>query len=506
MFCAQCGNESADDAKFCRSCGTSISSESHTSTSTIANNSISNDPVTTAQYADFWRRGAAAIIDLQILGAAGAAVGRLLGTKSDDAQLFGAVVFILLVALHFALLESRDSSTIGKRLLYLSVLRPDGRKLSFARALGRFFGRGISAILLGGGYLMQPFTAKKQALHDMIVDSVVVANRKGREWLVIAAWVFQILLLIAAIAMGGRLYSDGAQAGEILTESDISQLAAASASDLEPYGELARMFSVESDFTDLQRENMVRKIRGQIVGWALQVYEVTKEGDQYVVVTGADGVAEAIVYVTPRNAQDEATMNSLKTGSFIAIKGIISGAVVRSLVIRPAILIEPGNGVSTERVSSPSQLPSAEELARSSIRINPMKGRQYLDVEGGNVTGSCGNSIIRVLGITKAFNNVFMADYDGGRVIIRTDLENELTVNVRDSGALSDFNGIACVPTRSGERLLVWSQCSGSLCGEDFNFNVIDIKNLTYLSPKNELCDAQCASEILGSDLPRELN
>lgn len=155
-----------------------------------------------------------------------------------------------------------------------------------------------------------------------------------------------------------------------------------------------------------------------------------------------------------------------------------------------------------------SNLPTGIELARSSIRISPMQGEKSLSVEGGNVTGSCGNSIIRILGITKAFDNVYITDSDGGKIIIRASASKELTISPSD-GVLSDFNGMACVSSKTGESLLIWSNCSGSACGDNYHFYVIDPNRLTYLAPKkpqNKLCDAECASLVIGSNLPQEIN
>jgi uncharacterized RDD family membrane protein YckC len=58
----------------------------------------------------------------------------------------------------------------------LSVRRvPKGRSplrsFSFARASGRYFGKIIFV-----GFIMVAFTAKKQALHDMIAGCLVVRN------------------------------------------------------------------------------------------------------------------------------------------------------------------------------------------------------------------------------------------------------------------------------------------------------------------------------------------
>jgi len=54
------------------------------------------------------------------------------------------------------------------------VVDLNGSRMSFARATGRHFAKYISAFLLGIGFIMAAFTEKKQALHDMIAETLVI--------------------------------------------------------------------------------------------------------------------------------------------------------------------------------------------------------------------------------------------------------------------------------------------------------------------------------------------
>ncbi|MBZ5503309.1 MAG: RDD family protein [Acidobacteriia bacterium] len=77
--------------------------------------------------------------------------------------------------LYWALLESSAwQATLGKRLLGLRVTDLQGRRISFARASGRHFGKMASALTCGIGFLMAGLTAKKQALHDKLASCLVV--------------------------------------------------------------------------------------------------------------------------------------------------------------------------------------------------------------------------------------------------------------------------------------------------------------------------------------------
>src|SRR3972149_5282617 len=69
--------------------------------------------------------------------------------------------------LYFSIMESSSKQgTIGKMALQLKVTDINGNRISFLRATGRHFGKIISGITLCIGYIMAAFTDRKQALHD----------------------------------------------------------------------------------------------------------------------------------------------------------------------------------------------------------------------------------------------------------------------------------------------------------------------------------------------------
>lgn len=79
------------------------------------------------------------------------------------------------VWLYFALMESSKwQGTVGKRALGLKVIDLQGGRISFGRATGRFFGKWVSGFFLYIGYLMIFWTKKKQGLHDMMANTLVV--------------------------------------------------------------------------------------------------------------------------------------------------------------------------------------------------------------------------------------------------------------------------------------------------------------------------------------------
>jgi uncharacterized RDD family membrane protein YckC len=143
-------------------------------------------------YAGFWIRVVAYIIDSVILGIPtgivfaffGGGMAALVKPGQDPstvnvAAILGALSTLLLVvvAMHFAyhvfLESSEKQATVGKMVLGLKVTDMNGRRISIGRAAGRTLSKILSSILYVG-FIMVGLTEKKQGLHDMIAGTLVV--------------------------------------------------------------------------------------------------------------------------------------------------------------------------------------------------------------------------------------------------------------------------------------------------------------------------------------------
>lgn len=69
----------------------------------------------------------------------------------------------------------------GKWILGLRVVRIDGERLGFARASVRVVCKVLTVLTLGLGFLTVLFTARRQALHDVITGCVVTRAAPGRS-------------------------------------------------------------------------------------------------------------------------------------------------------------------------------------------------------------------------------------------------------------------------------------------------------------------------------------
>jgi uncharacterized RDD family membrane protein YckC len=154
MFCPNCGRKNDEAARFCQSCGSELTVPSRESGA--------------VSYAGFWKRFAALIIDSIVVSAA---------TGILTAVSFGVAwfsIFLLPWVYEAILLSSEKQATVGKMVLGIIVTDMNGGRITFGRATGRHFAKWLSALILGVGFLMAAFTERKQALHDMIADTLVV--------------------------------------------------------------------------------------------------------------------------------------------------------------------------------------------------------------------------------------------------------------------------------------------------------------------------------------------
>ena len=79
---------------------------------------------------------------------------------------------------YFILLESsRLQATFGKLLVGIKVVDLSGKRISFARATGRFFAKILSGQVLLIGYWLAAFTERKQTLHDLLAGTLVVTKK-----------------------------------------------------------------------------------------------------------------------------------------------------------------------------------------------------------------------------------------------------------------------------------------------------------------------------------------
>jgi uncharacterized RDD family membrane protein YckC len=142
-------------------------------------------PITAASYASPWVRLVAFLIDgfillivtapLQAIAAPGGSAAQNPATRPG-----WVLAVFALWWLYSAFMESSArGATLGKRIFGLRVTDMDGRRIGFGRATVRFFGKLLGILTLYIGYALAVFTPKKQALHDLLSNCLVVREEKS---------------------------------------------------------------------------------------------------------------------------------------------------------------------------------------------------------------------------------------------------------------------------------------------------------------------------------------
>lgn len=135
-------------------------------------------------YAGFWRRFGGSIIDSIILMIPGFI---LTGTGGNIG--LGIGVGFILGFLYRPFFESSSlAGTPGKALLGMAIVAENGDPITFKQACIRFFSMYLSMLIAYIGYFMQPFTTRRQTLHDMLAEVVVIRRETSPDVNYFKAW------------------------------------------------------------------------------------------------------------------------------------------------------------------------------------------------------------------------------------------------------------------------------------------------------------------------------
>jgi uncharacterized RDD family membrane protein YckC len=136
------------------------------------------------QYAGFWIRFVAVIIDLVLLELVQmvlhfAFTGEIFASPYRQPKLGVGVILasLLWYAIAFSyvtMMVGRYGATLGKMALGLRIVRADGGRVGYGRAFCRCLAWILSYIILLIGLIMAGFTSQKQALHDYMCDTRVI--------------------------------------------------------------------------------------------------------------------------------------------------------------------------------------------------------------------------------------------------------------------------------------------------------------------------------------------
>lgn len=167
------------------------------------------------QYVGFWMRALAMVIDIILMNLLAMLLSALMmpvaGIRLSDEQMqahldrlqagathidpftmqqlliyagvLSLVSLVAVIVIDVVFPATKMMASPGKFLLGMAITDLNGQRMSVGRAIGRHAAKFVSLLPLGAGFVMAGFTHKKQALHDMMVQTVVVARQslKGEQ-------------------------------------------------------------------------------------------------------------------------------------------------------------------------------------------------------------------------------------------------------------------------------------------------------------------------------------
>jgi uncharacterized RDD family membrane protein YckC len=133
------------------------------------------------RYGGFWVRFVAVCIDAIVISAGSVVLSVLLsfalgaagGIWTGVASLFQLVYYILGIV-YVTYFLGAYGATLGKMVFGLRVVKPNGDKITYGRAFGRYWASALSGLILSIGYIIAAFDDEKRSLHDRICETRVI--------------------------------------------------------------------------------------------------------------------------------------------------------------------------------------------------------------------------------------------------------------------------------------------------------------------------------------------
>lgn len=196
-------------------------------------------------YAGFWQRFFAFFIDSILVFLLGVIVGLL-----TSGSIAAGIVISLFYQPFFE--SSALQGTPGKALMGLRVTDLQGGRVTFKKAAIRFVMHFFSGFFLCIGYVMMLFTEKKQTLHDMVAETVVVEGGV-KDLNYFQAWYQQVLFVFGMVDKSSETKSEA-------TGYHASSSGEASPADLAEYYELYRKGVLTEAEYNQKKEELLKKL------------------------------------------------------------------------------------------------------------------------------------------------------------------------------------------------------------------------------------------------------
>jgi len=135
----------------------------------------------TTKYASWIQRLVALIIDCVLVGIVNMIINFVLTMSLGHliGGIVGSCVGLAIGIGYFSYMESSEKqATFGKNAMGIMVTDENGQRITMSKAVVRYLSKIVSTVTLMIGWFMPLFTAKKQALHDIIAGTLVVEGKR----------------------------------------------------------------------------------------------------------------------------------------------------------------------------------------------------------------------------------------------------------------------------------------------------------------------------------------
>lgn len=176
-FCVACGAKAVEGGQFCGNCGARVGQPA-----AIPASAPAHIESTARVHGGFLRRFTAGAIDLVISGALYALLlvmitdqyPRLL--EMNDPEVWGTVYFFVFAILYHTVLEGSAGLTPGKLAAGIRMVDRNGNKAGIVRVFFRNVMKVLTVFTGGLGFAITAFTRQRQAMHDVLGGTLVVAR------------------------------------------------------------------------------------------------------------------------------------------------------------------------------------------------------------------------------------------------------------------------------------------------------------------------------------------
>lgn len=142
-------------------------SEAYTEFSKESSNTSSSDSNSNNfEYAGFWIRFVAYLVDAILIGTINSLLLFFIPSLT--------FLVYLIFPIYFIYLTGTSGQTIGKKLLDIKVVNTSGEVIGIPQSIFRYVMYLVSGFILSIGFIMAAFDEKKRALHDRVVKTYVI--------------------------------------------------------------------------------------------------------------------------------------------------------------------------------------------------------------------------------------------------------------------------------------------------------------------------------------------